>query len=326
MSVSRGYSHTAGKVGPLNYGTRNKSVQIRSFTQTDFLSLQSKRQSVVSNGTGSSSSNVVEIPTKLNNIPHTREIRRFFYDDVVKSVDAALADGNRLLSVRCTFPELNPEFDVYRVGTLLELVREIVTSICADGTKVKVCVQQSLGTGVFQGTPLALSGVRRILDMMDWGQAAPFVTMGQLGADVVEDEYDAYILISPQNITGHSVLPLIEEMVEKEQPNKKIIMINPRLGDIPSSAGVMGIRGRQERQDFIASFLVAYHFRLLYIGMGPYPIMGALRHEYKSTWDVYRRIEAVTEGGLRREEYILLKQFDSEPNASMITECFQSKK
>lgn len=133
------------------------------------------------------------------------------------------------------------------------------------------------------------------------------------------------ILISPQNITGHSVLPLIEEMVEKAQPNKKIIMINPRLGDIPSSAGVMGIRGRQERQDFIASFLVAYHFRLLYLGMGPYPIMGALRHEYNSTWDVYKRIEAVTEEGLRNERYILLKQFESEPNASMITECFQSK-
>jgi len=328
MSISRGYSHPAGKIGPLHYGTRNGSFKTGTLRQANAFSWQSKRQSIVSNSTGSPSPDVVEIPTKLNNIPHTREIRRFFYDDVVKSVDAALADGNRLLSIRCTVPELNPEFDVYRVGTLLELVREIVTSICVDGTKVKVCVQQSLGTGVFQGTPLALSGVRRILDMMDWGQAAPFVVMGQLGADVVEDEYDAYILISPQNITGHSVLPLIEEMVEKARPNpnKKIILINPRLGDIPSSAGVMGIRGRQERQDFIASFLTAYHFRLLYIGMGPYPIMGALRHEYKSTWDVYRRTEAVTEEGLRNEEYILLKQFDSEPNASMITECFQSKK
>lgn len=322
MSVARGYS--VGKIGPF-HGTRNSSIKICTFKGIYTSSLQSKRENIVSNSTGSPSSSVVEIPTKLNNIPHTREIRRFFYDDVVKSVDAALADGNRLLSVRCTVPELNPEFDVYRVGTLLELVRDIVTSICLDGTKVKVCVQQSLGTGVFQGTPLALSGVRRILDMMDWGQATPFVTMGQLGAHVVEDEYDAYILISPQNITGHSVLPLIEEMVEKAQPNKKIIMINPRLGDIPSSAGVMGIRGRQERQDFIASFLVAYHFRLLYLGMGPYPIMGALRHEYNSTWDVYKRIEAVTEEGLRNERYILLKQFESEPNASMITECFQSK-
>ena len=324
MNVTRGYSF--GKIGPF-HGTRNSSTKLYTFKGIYISSLSSKvPRHVVSNSTGSPSSSVVEIPTKLNNIPHTREIRRFFYDDVVKSVDAALADGNRLLSVRCTVPELNPEFDVYRVGTLLELVREIVTSICVDGTKVKVCVQQSLGTGVFQGTPLALSGVRRILDMMDWGEATPFVTTGQLGAAVVEDAYDAYILISPQNITGHSVLPLIEEMVEKAQPNKKIIMINPRLGDIPSSAGVMGIRGRQERQDFIASFLVAYHFRLLYLGMGPYPIMGALRHEYNSSWDVYKRIEAVTEEGLRNERYILLKQFESEPNASMITECFQSKK
>ncbi len=51
---------------------------------------------------------------------------------------------------RCTIPELNTDFDVYRVGTLLELVREVATSLAADGKTVKVCVQQALGQGVFQ--------------------------------------------------------------------------------------------------------------------------------------------------------------------------------
>ena len=51
---------------------------------------------------------------------------------------------------RCTIPELNPEMDVYRIGTLLEMVREIAYVLAQDGKRVKVCVQQSMGQGVFQ--------------------------------------------------------------------------------------------------------------------------------------------------------------------------------
>jgi hypothetical protein len=35
----------------------------------------------------------------------------------------------------------------YGVGTLLELVREIAMKLAADGKKVRVCVQGSMGTG-----------------------------------------------------------------------------------------------------------------------------------------------------------------------------------
>ena len=37
------------------------------------------------------------------------------------------------MKMRCTIPELNPEMDVYRVGTLLEWVREVATRIAEDG-------------------------------------------------------------------------------------------------------------------------------------------------------------------------------------------------
>lgn len=272
----------------------------------------------------------LSIPTKLNNIPHSREIRNFFYDDVVRSVDRALIDGCDRISVVCRIPETNDAFDVYRVGTLLEMVRAMVTSITKkDSSNVKVCVQQSLGQGVFQGTPLSLSGVRRILErQMDWGEAESFVRLGQLGADVVDEECNTYILIAPQNITGHSVVPLIKDMVEKAQAmgNKRIIMVNPKLGDLPSSGGVMGIRGRDERMAFVDSFITAHHFRLLYIGIGPYPIMGALRHSHvDQTWDVYKRVELVDDEGQRGEAYIFLESFENEPNPSEITSCFQRK-
>lgn len=40
--------------------------------------------------------------------------------------------------------------DVYRIGTLLEMVREMAYQLAEDGKLVKVCVQQSMGQGVFQ--------------------------------------------------------------------------------------------------------------------------------------------------------------------------------
>lgn len=51
---------------------------------------------------------------------------------------------------RVTIPELNPEMDVFRVGTLLEMVREMALGLAQDGQRVKVSVQQAMGQGVFQ--------------------------------------------------------------------------------------------------------------------------------------------------------------------------------
>lgn len=263
------------------------------------------------------------IPTKLNNIPHTREIRKHFYEEASTATIKALASGELRVTVQCTIPELNTEFDVYRVGTLLELAREIATKIAANGKTVKVCVQQALGSGVFQGTPLSLSGVMRIMTQMDWGDATDFVKLGNLGAKEVADA-DAFLLIAPQNITGHSVLPLLEEMTDAAAAQKKpMILINPKLTDIPSSGGVMSVRGRQERMDYVASFVQAYLFRLLYLGAGPYPIMGALRYSYSGVWEVYKRIVGEVQG---EEEYVKIGAFDKRPDSKEITETFKSSK
>lgn len=55
-----------------------------------------------------------------------------------------------LRKCRVTIPELNPEMDVFRVGTLLEMVREMALGLAQDGQRVKVSVQQAMGQGVFQ--------------------------------------------------------------------------------------------------------------------------------------------------------------------------------
>ncbi|XP_021911053.1 adenylate kinase 5, chloroplastic-like [Carica papaya] len=43
------------------------------------------------------------IPTRLNNIPHSREIRSYFYDDVLQATKRAVNDGRTRLKVRCYY-------------------------------------------------------------------------------------------------------------------------------------------------------------------------------------------------------------------------------
>ena len=116
---------------------------------------------------------------------------------------------------------MNPAFDTYRVGTVLECVRHLVLALAIEERKrVRICVQQSLGEGVFTGLPLALASMRPILERMDWGTglsdtekfcAADFslpkgasrpgamIRLGEIsGADVAQDD-DVIIIIAPQN-------------------------------------------------------------------------------------------------------------------------------
>jgi adenylate kinase len=155
--------------------------------------------------------------------------------------------------------------DVYRIGTLLEGIRELVTALAADGKRVRVCVQGSMGTGAFTAMPLQLAGVRRIMEMMDWGDGEPgtFVRLGGVGAAEVAADDDLLIVIAPQNITGHSVMPFLQDF-DKAAGSRPILLVNPRLDDIPSANAVMQVRGREERMAYAASYEEIYHFRLIY--------------------------------------------------------------
>jgi hypothetical protein len=83
--------------------------------------------------------------------------------------------------------------------------------------------------------------------------------------------------------------PTRAEMADAaEGAGKPLILINPKLTDIQSAGGVGSVRGRQGRLDFIATFVTAFHFRLLYRGAAMHPIMGALRYEYGGPWEVSR--------------------------------------
>ncbi|XP_025820231.1 probable adenylate kinase 5, chloroplastic isoform X2 [Panicum hallii] len=181
------------------------------------------------------------IPTRLNNIPHSREIRKYFYDDVLHATKRAIEDKKTRLQIDINIPELNPEMDVYRIGTLMELVRELSLSFADDGKRVKVCVQGSMGQGAFAGIPLQLAGTRKILEFMDWGDygaKGTFINIGAVGASEVDKEDDMFILIAPQNAVGNCIIDDMRAMTDAAG-DRPVILVNPRLKDMPGSSGVM---------------------------------------------------------------------------------------
>jgi len=44
------------------------------------------------------------IPTRLNNIPHSREIRKYFYDDVLHATKHAIEDKKNRLQIDINIP------------------------------------------------------------------------------------------------------------------------------------------------------------------------------------------------------------------------------
>ncbi|KAJ6837305.1 putative adenylate kinase 5, chloroplastic isoform X1 [Iris pallida] len=263
------------------------------------------------------------IPTRLNNIPHSREIREYFYDDVLQSTQKAIEDKRIRLKVEINIPELNPEMDVYRIGTLMELVRTLALSFADDGKRVKVCVQGSMGVGALAGMPLQLAGSRQILEYMDWGEYGAknnFIKIGSIGAKEVDEQDDMFILVAPQNAVGNCIIEDLQAMTDAAG-HRPVILINPRLKDLPGSSGIMQTMGRDKRLEYAATFENCYSFRLLYYAGTQYPIMGALRLCYPYRYELYKRVD----DPLVKEKYVVIATFAGKPTGDEINDAFEGK-
>ncbi|XP_062159266.1 adenylate kinase 5, chloroplastic [Alnus glutinosa] len=263
------------------------------------------------------------IPTRLNNIPHSREIRKYFYNDVLEATRRAINDGRTRLKVEINIPELNPEMDVYRIGTLMELVRVLALSFADDGKRVKVCVQGSMGKGAQAGMPLQLAGTRQILEFMDWGDYGAlenFVKIGSVGAKEVDEQDDMFIIVAPQNAVGNCIIDDLKAMTDAAG-NRSVILVNPRLKDLPGSSGIMQTMGRDKRLEYVASFENCYFFRLLYYAGTQYPIMGALRMSFPYRHELYKRVD----GPSGIEKYVILSTFPERPSIEEINDAFEGK-
>jgi adenylate kinase len=285
----------------------------------------------------------------LNQVPHNRHVRRYFYTQASKAVKDAVvlcSQGklsNRML-VRAEFPEMNPSMDSYRIGTLLEMVRAIAISLAEEKIRVRVCVQQSMGVGIFTGVPKQLSGVNKLLQMMDWqsnegeenaGMVGDYVRFGAIGKDhvmnrillangeIVQEQDDVFIIIAPQSMIGTdcSIVPLLQEMVEAAG-DRPVILVNPDLTDKISSGGQQNIRGRKERIEFADSFQTVYHFQNIYIsGTSYFPILGAITKQHPSEpWIAHQRRDYANDGG---EIYVPVLASETRPSGEAILDCFE---
>lgn len=240
----------------------------------------------------------------LNQVPHNRYVRQYFYDTAAAAVKQAVilaAAGKHTPRMLLTsqFPEMNPAMDSYRIGTLLEMARDICLTLAEENLRVRLCVQQSMGVGIFTGLPKQLSGLSKLMQMMDWqsdvgemneGLIGSYVNFGAVGAEhvvnekrdqdgnIVQHQDDVFLLLAPQSMVGtdSSIIPFLQEMVEAAG-DRPVILINPDLTDKMSAAGQQSVRGRQQRIDFANSFATIHHFQNIYVsGTSYFPILGAV--------------------------------------------------
>jgi len=266
------------------------------------------------------------LPTEMLTIPMTDSNREFFYREVACAVGACLAAGHMRVAARCWIPELDPAMDVYSAKVVLTAVRYVATEFARQGGgRVKVVVQPSLGKGFWMGMPLSLNGMKRLLETMDWGEGVlgSSVAIGSLDVDDVDSQDTMYLVLAPQSITGGDVTPRLLAFTEAaEAAGKPVVLFNPKLGDIPSAEGIMGPRGRAERQAFWATFVEAYHFRLFFPSGGFFPIRGCLRRCFPFSYEVnqYRMRGELGRGGAAWK--LLADDFETEPSRADITKCF----
>lgn len=113
-----------------------------------------------------------------------------------------------------------------------------------------------MGEGAFMGVPRVLSGVSKVLKMMDWqadegetyegflgdsqrppstdktetARAEGLVRFGAVGEEEVGEDDDVLLVLAPQSMVGAPIVPPLEAMTKRaEAQGAAIILINPLL-------------------------------------------------------------------------------------------------
>lgn len=283
----------------------------------------------------------------LNQVPHNRYVRRYFYDMAAKAtLDACILCSRKKISNRMKlislFPEMNPSMDSYRIGTLLELARTIAIRLAEQNLRVRLCVQGSMGVGIFTGVPKQLNGVATLLQRMDWqseegeeneGMVGNYVNFGAIGKEHVVNGHtaadgkrveqdDVFLLLCPQSMVGVdcSIIGQLQEMVDAAG-DRPVILINPDLTDKVSSQGQQSVRGRQERIDFDKSFETIYHFQNIYVsGTSYWPILGSIsKLSPYEPWVAHQRRDYAENAG---EVYVPILSSEEMPDGEVILQTF----
>ena len=230
------------------------------------------------------------------------------------------------------------------IGTLLEMARAVAIRLAEQNLRVRVCVQGSMGVGIFTGLPKQLSGVATILQRMDWqsgaseaneGMIGDYVNFGAIGKDHVVNAHidangrkveqdDVFLLLCPQSMVGieSSIFGPLQEMTAAAG-DRPVILINPDLSDKVSSQGQQSIRGLKQRMEFADSFQTIFHFSNLYMsGTSYFPILGSMtKLKPSEPWVAHQRRERMNGEG---EIYVPVVSGEEKPDSDSMKMSFET--
>lgn len=176
------------------------------------------------------------------------------------------ASSTPMAQVTVLLPQLNPELDTFDRRFVLQLtwaVLDIAASSCCLRTRVLI-----QGTGAFGAIPLSVAGLRRNFDAdlemsrEAWPDSA--IRSGFLeNPNDLDDDDEIIIVVSPTNAVSIPVIDNLVDMVARAR-GRPVILLNPRLADVPSHSGVMQVSGRAERIRFLESIEDIFYLRLLF--------------------------------------------------------------
>lgn len=186
------------------------------------------------------------------------------YLSQLREPDRALSPG-QLAQLTLLVPQLNPELDVYDRRFLLQLVWAVLeATVSTHGLSTRVLIQ---GRRAFGAIPLSVSGLRRHFDgdlalsASEWPRP---IRSGDLEEDGdLDDDDECVVIVSPTNAVSIPVIDSVVDLVRRAA-GRPVLLVNPRLDDVPSHSGVMQVSGRAERIAFKHRFADLFYFRLLY--------------------------------------------------------------
>lgn len=206
--------------------------------------------------------------------PMPRPDRTVYLDAVTSAVDAYLEgvkesarppETSSIGQVTLLVPHLNPSLDVYDRRFLLQLVWAVLSStVTTHGYRTRVLIQ---GRRAFGAIPLSIAGLRRHFDAdldisaSDWSRT---IRSGDLEDERdLDDDDDAIIIISPTNAVSLPVINSVVDLVRRAK-GRPVIIVNPRLDDVPSHSGVMQVSGRSTRLAFLQTIDDIFYLRVLF--------------------------------------------------------------
>lgn len=272
------------------------------------------------------SSIIPETPCFTRNImvtPMSRSIREQYLNAAADALSAYLKDYledpsslSRLCQLTLLLPELNPSFDVYDRRFLLQYTWSLLRVSSSLGMRACVLVQ---GARQFGAMPLSVAGLRRHFDadleisLSEWPENA--VRSDELeDLTAIDDDVDILFVLSPTNAVSIPVIESVSNLVAHVR-DKPIVLINPRLDEVPSHSGVMQVTGRAERLELISRFTDVFYMRLLFDSGRNFPLRGILYKAYPAPWQAWFSPKS--------DEYQLTLESEEKPQPDTIGDSFR---